>query len=98
MYGSRMFQLLGLGVRQTKDGIIINQNLYVSSISSIDIKKGSSLRKNKEKTELRRLTGQMIWLSTQTQPDVAFDVCQMSNTGKFPKVKFFFKVNKTLKN
>ena len=29
---------LGLGVRQMKDGITINQNLYVSSISPTDIK------------------------------------------------------------
>ena len=40
--------------------------------------------------------GQTMWLCSQTQPDVAFDVCQISNTGKFPKVKLLFKANKTL--
>ena len=50
------------------------------SIFFIDIKKGRSLiKKNyglsqEEKTELKRLTGQMMWASTQTRPDIAFDV------------------------
>ena len=42
---SGTFKFLGLRVWQIKDGIIINQNLSVSSISPIDIKKGRSLRK-----------------------------------------------------
>ena len=63
-------------------------------------KKGRSLRKNDElsqekKAELKRLTGKMMWASTQTQPNVAFDVCRMSNAEKFPKVKLLFKANKT---
>ena len=49
-----------------------------------------------EKTELKRLTGQTMWISSQTRPDVAFDVCQMSKTGKFPKVKLLFETNKAL--
>ena len=57
------------------------------------------MRKNdelsqEEKTELKRLTGQIMWISIQTLPDEAFDVCQMSNTGKFLKVKLFFEANK----
>ena len=64
------FKFLGFGVQQTKDGIIIHQNLYASSISPIDIKKGRSLGKNdalsKEKTDLKRPTNQMIWGATQT--------------------------------
>ena len=38
----------------------------------------------------------MMWVSTQTQPDVAFDVCLVSNIGKFPKVKLLFEANKAL--
>ena len=38
----------------------------------------------------------MIRVSFQTRPDVAFDVCQMSNTVKFPKVKLLFEANKAL--
>ena len=58
IYESGTFKFLELGVRQTKDGITINQNIHVPSISPIDIKKGRSLRKNdelsqEEKTELK---------------------------------------------
>ena len=38
----------------------------------------------------------MMWVSTQTQPDVAFDVCQMNNSGKFPNMKLLFEANKAL--
>ena len=39
------FKLWGLGVRQTKDWSIVDQNQYVSSISPIDIKKECLLEK-----------------------------------------------------
>ena len=39
------FKFLGFGVKQTKNGITIDQKLYASSISPIDIKKGRFLRK-----------------------------------------------------
>ena len=35
-------------------------------------------------------------VATQTWPDVSFNVSRMSNTGKSPKVKLLFKVNKSL--
>ena len=48
----------------------------------------------KRRRQLKRLIGQMMLVSTQTQPDVAFNACWMSNTGKFPKVKLLFEANK----
>ena len=59
MHESRTYKFLGLGVRQTKVGITIDQNLHVSSISPTDIRKGKSLRKDdelsqEEKTELKK--------------------------------------------
>ena len=53
MHKSRTFKFRGLRVRQTKDGITKDQNLYVSSISTINLKKGRSLRKNDEPREDR---------------------------------------------
>ena len=38
----------------------------------------------------------MMWVSIQIWPGVAFDVCLMSNTGKFPKVKVLFEASKAL--
>ena len=45
---NRTFIFWGLGVKQTKDEITIDQNLYSSSIFPINIKKGESLRENEE--------------------------------------------------
>ena len=36
----------------------------------------------------------MMRVSTQTWSDVAFDMCWMSYTGKFPEVKLLFEANK----
>lgn len=98
---SGTFKYVGLNVNQQENGITVEQDLYVSSISPIEISKGRILRKNdelneEEKHELKRLAGQMMWVSTQTRPDIAFDVCKMSNTGKHPKVKALFEANKAL--
>ena len=41
-------------MRQTKDGITIDQNLYISSISPIGKKKGRSLRKNDELSQKKK--------------------------------------------
>ena len=41
------FKFWGLGVKQIKDGIAIDKNLYASSISEINIKKGRSSRKKR---------------------------------------------------
>ena len=46
MHESGTFKFCGLHIRQIKDEITINHNLYVSSLSPIDIKKGRPLRKN----------------------------------------------------
>ena len=71
------FKFGGLGVKQTKDRITIYQNLYASFIFPIDIKKRRSFRKSnelsQEKTDVKRPTGQMMWVATQTRHDVLFE-------------------------
>ena len=92
-------EFLGLGVKQSKDGITIDQNLNTSSISSIDIKKGKSLKNDvtsRGEDRSKKLTGLMMWVATQTQPDVSFDVCRMNNTRKSLMGKLLFKANKSL--
>lgn len=73
-----MFKYLGLNLCQNELGNIrFNQNDYINSISKISIDR--SLEKNeplnaKEKTILRSKIGQLLWISGQTRPDIAFDV------------------------
>ena len=98
---TKTFKFLGLNVRQNQNGITVDQDLYTSSISEIFIKKERLMRKNDElndieKSELKRLSGQMLWVTTQTRPDLAFDVGKISNAGKHPKVKLLSEANKVL--
>ena len=97
IHESGTFKFLGLGVKQNKRG-----NYYPpKSVCFIYIPNRYKERKvfekwcgQEEKTESKRLTDQIMWLSTQTWLDVAFDMCQLSTTGKFPKVKLLFESNK----
>ena len=95
------FKFWRLDVKQTKYESTIFQNLNAWSTSPKDIKKGRSLRKNyelspEEKTDLKILAGQIMWVATQTRLYASFDACRMSNTGKSPKVKLQFETNKSL--
>ena len=40
-----------------------------------------------EKTQVRKMSGQMAWIVGQTRPDMAFESCQLSNYGKCPTVQ-----------
>lgn len=95
------FKYLGLHVTQTKGKIKVDQEQYISTIAPINISKERSRRKNDElnkdeKKELKRLSGQMMWVSSQTRPDISFDVCKISNVGKHPKVQILADANKSL--
>lgn len=96
-YGS--FKYLGLNVIQNQEGVVVDQELYIPLISKINIpknvKRSDELTVN-ERKELKRLSGQMMWVASQTRPDVSFETCAMSNTGKSPTVKMLFEANKAV--
>ena len=50
-----------------------------------------------EKAELKRLIGQMMWVTSQTRPDLSFETCIMSNAGKHPKMMTIHEANKTVR-
>ena len=98
-YGS--FKYVGLDVSQNAEGIQINQDAYIDTILPIDISPSRRKEKqddlsHKERKDLRRLSGQMLWVSSQTRPDISFETCMMSNTGKHPKVAMLLEANKAL--
>ena len=108
IHQSGKFQFLRLSVRQIKDGITIDQNLYISSISPIDIKKGRFMRKKcwtepKEEDRIKKtdwsydvgIHSDTTWCSIWC---ICVCVCWISNPEKFPKVKLLFETHKALKN
>ena len=95
------FKFLGVNVNQTSQGITVDQNQYIPSIDPIKIVPNRSSMNNvelshDEKSELKRLSGQMLWVSSQTRPDLSYETCVMSNMGKHPTVMKVHEANKAL--
>ena len=49
-----------------------------------------------ESSQFRRLVGKLNWVSTQTRPDISFDVCMLSSVMKKPQVSDLILANKVL--
>ena len=90
---------LGLQVVQTAKEVLVDQNDYLQDLEPIQLSRQRQLQKDEkldksEIKELRALAGKLIWLSTNTRPDIAFEVCQVSNYGKTPTVSDIVLANK----
>ena len=93
------FKYLGITVKQIDDVVQIDQDLYVPSISCVNFEKSSSdcYLSPDEKSDLKRLSGQMNWVTSQTRPDMSFETCVMSNVGKQANKKILHDANKAVK-
>ena len=99
---SGSFKYLGLNVKQSVEDIKIDQIEYSNRIEEIELNKDRISRKNdelnkEEKSSLKSLAGKLQWVSTNTRPDIAFDVCKISNPGKHPKLNVLNEANKTVR-
>ena len=100
---SRAFKYLGLDLKQTKDHqILLDQNLYLTSINEIQINKDRLNLKNspltyEELKDYQILIGQLGWVASQTRPDLSFDVCDLSRKVKHTAVNDLLRANKVLK-
>ena len=96
------FVYTGLTVTQNSSSILLSQSKYTEQLSQISIdpsKFEDNTRKlsNKEMSEMRSACGALLWIATQTRPDISYGTCVASNsfsTGTVTDLKF---VNKTIK-
>ena len=97
---SSSFKYLGLNVNQVESKICVDQQEYVANLAPLDIpasrKKSDKLSSN-EQTLLRKFTGQMNWLATQTRPDVLFDCCYLMGCITKATVDDIYRANKCLR-
>ena len=96
----RAYMYLGLNINQSDEGISMDQKHYINKLQEVAVKRGrlnTDLLTQDEKSTLRSLSGQMLWVTNQTRPDVAFDTCMMSNVGKNPIVKQLKEANKAIR-
>ena len=94
------FKFMGLNIQQTTDGILVDQNEYIQSIKPIEIVKvaDKDMKLSNEKfAQYRALTGQLIWASENTRPDLAFDARSLSTRNKEATYKDLHEANKVLK-
>ena len=96
------FKYIGLNIDQLEAGIYIDQQDYINGIQCISVsaqrmKEKDSLLNEVEKSQLRSLSGQLLWATSQTRPDCAFDACMAGNYGKEPTVRSILLANKCVK-
>ena len=102
LYANGSFKYVGLNVIQSDTGILVNQELYALTVKEIELKQNHGYKKadelsEEEKAKLKRLSGQMFWVTSQTRPDLSFETCIMSNAGKHSTVKTIHEANKTVR-
>ena len=101
-FGTRAFRYVGLGIEQNGSDLYVTQQHYIQSLEEINI--DNNRRKDlhakltdSEKKELRQICGQLLWVSSQTRPDAAFETCRASNSGQDATVETLIAANKTMK-
>ena len=75
------FKYLGCEIEKLPSGdISLNQNEYIQNIKDVVVpSKRNNYRVNEtEKKEIRRVVGELLWVSLMTRPDLSFDVNQLS--------------------
>ena len=80
----------------------MDQLQYAKSLKGIDIsterrKEINDVLNEKEKKQLRSVCGQLLWMTSQTRPDVSFQGCMLSNYGKNATVRSLLEANKAIK-
>ena len=97
----RNFKNVDLDIIQIEEGVMAEQNKYISSIQAVP----TSLKRKSEKyaelnqeeiSELRAVIGQLNWLSTSARPDISFDVLELSMAIKHPLVEDLIRANKLI--
>ena len=94
------FKFTGLNIKQTSEGILVDQNDYVQSLEPIKLEKVADKYEKLSKkkfTEFRGLIGQLSWAAENTRPDIAFDTRELSTKNKEATYGDLKDINKVLK-
>ena len=96
------FKYVGLNIEQNGEEIFVDQQSYIDELTEISI--DSNRRKQlddqlteEEKKTLRSVCGQLLWATSQTRPDAAFQSCHVSNYGAEATVRSLIEANRTIR-
>ena len=84
------FKYLGCEIEKCKNGnITLNQNEYIQNIQEVDCPtdRNNCPVKEFERKEIRRVVGELLWVSLMTRPDLSFEVNFLSSNISTAKIK-----------
>ena len=79
---NKKFKYLGCEVEKLENGnITLNQNDYIEKIAEVDLpsRRNSSKVEETERRIIRRVVGELLWVSLMTRPDLSFEVNSLSS-------------------
>ena len=94
------FKYIGLELTQDEDKIILSQKDYTAMLKPMLIEKDqdkTSPLSAHERSVLRSKVGQLLWLSKQSRPDIAFDVTMLASRLHVSTVEDIIKLNKVIR-
>ena len=96
-----VFTYIGLQIEQDGETITLSQDNYVNNVEQLPLASADSGSEaklsTKEAKQLKSLAGQLMWISSHTRPDLAYDVCDISTSVKGATQNDAFKANKTIR-
>ena len=96
-----MFKYIGLQIEQNGEDIKISQNLYAHDVTPFHLNSQDSYNETQiypaQKRDLRSLVGQLLWISSHSRPDIAYDVCDISTSVKDATQRDLLNVNKKIR-
>ena len=95
------FKYLGLNFTQSTQCVQLDQNVYVQGLETISITEERELQRGDlltplERAEVKSKTGQLLWVSGNTRPDISFETSVLCNPGPSATVESLVQVNKVI--
>lgn len=96
------FKYVGLNLTSDENKITLDQHHYIKSLEPIELTKHRAIDKESsltvlESNAMRSKIGQIMWIASQTRPDVMFDASLLASSFNQAKVKDLVEVNKVIK-
>jgi len=98
---SKDFSYLGWSIKQQGDAITVDQREYCEKIQPVSMdRRNKDLERpltSREKGLYQETLGKLLWISSQTRPDLSFDTMELSTYTSSVKVKHMDILNKVVK-
>ena len=91
---------LGMDLSLKEEILVYDQQNYINGIEEqqIENKRDRERKLNKgEQSLFRAMCGQLNWIASQSRPDIAYDVCQLSTRLNSATVDDFLRANKVIR-